>query len=181
MKKFDVKRQLLIENVANYIIENGIKSSSLRNIAEAISTSNRMLLHYFEDKEELMTVTLEYITNNFLEIIEGARTEKMSFNNLMPYLYHALKMEEIRPYTKLCLELISLSAKKEEPYYSIARKIGEIFSNWIENAMEIAQNEDKEEKLALALVIIEGFVVLNALDYDEKIENAIKKIYKEFS
>ncbi len=180
MNKFDLKKTSLIENVAKYILENGIKNASLRNIAEAVSISNRMLLHYFKDKEEMMTVTLILITNNFIEILENARSEKMSFSSLMPYLYQALKIPEIKPYIRLCLELIYFSADKEEPYYSIARKIGDSFYNWIEKAIIIEKDDVKDEKLALALVIIEGFVILNALDYDDRIENAMRKIIREF-
>ncbi len=176
MNKFDLKKQSIIENTADFILKNGIKNASLRNIAEDLSTSNRMLLHYFKDKEEMMTETLLYITNNLINLLESVRFEKMSFANLMPYLYKALKMPEIKPYMQLCLELISFSSNNEEPYYSIARKIEDIFYNWIETAMIIEKNEDKDEQLSAAFVIIEGFVVLNALNYDDKIEKAIKKI-----
>lgn len=176
MNKFDSKKQSIIENTADFILKNGLKNASLRNIAETLSTSNRMLLHYFKDKEEMMIETLLYITKNLINLLESFRFEKMSFANLMPYLYKALKMPEIKPYMQLCLELISFSSNNEEPYYSIARKIEDIFYNWIETAMIIEKNEDKDEQLSAALVVIEGFVVLNALNYDDKIEKAIKKI-----
>lgn len=178
MKKFELKKQSIVDNLAKYILEKGIKNASLRNMAEAVPTSNRMLLHYFKDKEEMMTEVLIHITNNFIAILESSRSEKMSFNNLMPYLYQALKIPEITPYIRLCLELISLSANNEEPYYSIARKIGETFYVWIEKALIIEEDEDKEEQLAMAFVIIEGFVVLNSLGYEDRIEKALNKIAK---
>jgi AcrR family transcriptional regulator len=179
MKKFDIKKNSIVESIAKHILENGIKNSSLRNIAKDVSISNRMLLHYFKDKEEIVTESLIFITNNFIELLENSRSEKMVFSNLMPYLYQVLKMTEVKPYIRLCLELISLSADKEEPYYSIARKIGDTFYDWIEQIIIIEKHEVKEEKLALVLVIMEGFVVLNALDYQERIEKAMKKIIKE--
>ncbi len=179
MKKFDAKKEVIIENIADYILKNGIKNASLRNIAYAISISNRMLLHYFKDKEEMMTEALTHITKNFLSIIENVKLEKMSLSSLIPYLYHILKATGINLYIQLFLELISFSAEQNEPYSSIAGKIGEIFYNWIENSIIINNDENKEEKISFTFAIIEGIVILNALHYDEKIEKALSYIAKK--
>lgn len=179
MKKFDLKKHAILEVLSKYILENGIKIASLRNMAEAASTSDRMLLHYFKDKEEIMTLTLAFITEKFIEILEKTRVKKMSFKDLMPYLYGSIKTIELKPYIRLCLELISLSANKDEPYYSIARQIGDTFYEWIDKAIIIKDHNEREEILSMALVTVEGFVVLNALGFDCRIEKAMSRICRK--
>ncbi|MEI7474486.1 MAG: TetR/AcrR family transcriptional regulator [bacterium] len=176
MKKFELKKLIIIKIIGEYILENGIKNASLKNLADAAKTSDRMLLHYFKDKEEMLTLTLTYITENFINLLEKTRTEKMPFYSLIPYLYKEMKETQIKPYIKLWIELIALSSKKEEPFYSISRQICNSFISWINTAIQVNNEEEKDQVSAIALATIEGFVILDALDYDCQIIKAIEGI-----
>ncbi len=178
MKKGDLKKQSIIEKMAEYILLNGIQKVSLRILAKAIGTSDRMLMHYFKDKEELLTAVLTYISDSFLEILKANQTEKMPMQILIPFLYQAMKNEMIRPYIRLWLELAALAAHKEEPYYTIGREIYTSYINWIYLAIQVEKEEDKEHISAITLAIVEGFVFLDALDHDATILKAIEGLDK---
>ncbi|MET7770751.1 TetR/AcrR family transcriptional regulator [Nocardia sp. NPDC005366] len=52
------KRAELLHGVVEYIAANGLAELSLRPLAAAIGTSSRMLIYYFDTKEELLVQAL---------------------------------------------------------------------------------------------------------------------------
>ncbi|TLQ42832.1 TetR/AcrR family transcriptional regulator [Streptomyces marianii] len=52
------KRRELLDRVHAYVIRNGLSGLSLRPLARALGTSDRMLLYYFGTKERLVTEVL---------------------------------------------------------------------------------------------------------------------------
>lgn len=53
------ERQRLLGLTAQYLLEHGVLELRLRTLAEAIGTSHRVLLYYFESREELVTLALD--------------------------------------------------------------------------------------------------------------------------
>lgn len=178
MKKSDIKRQTIIKLMADFILANSLQAASLRNLAEAAKTSDRMLLHYFKDKEEILTITLNFISNNLIEILENTRTKQMPINDLAPYLYQAIKSPQLKPYLRLWLELIAIAAKKENPFYTIARQICDSFWNWVNSTIYVDIEAEREQKSSIVMAIIEGFVILDSIDYDSRIVSALEGLYK---
>ena len=58
----------------------------------------------------------------------------------------------------------------------IARQICDGFYSWITSSLEVEKDEDRESMAALAFATIEGFVLLDALDYGAKVTSALKQI-----
>ncbi|MGK0701359.1 TetR/AcrR family transcriptional regulator [Priestia flexa] len=122
MKKGEKRKNQIVQDISIYILENGVQTATLRNLAEAASTSDRMLMHYFRDKEELLTVALNSITDEFITILDSARTEQKNFVDLLPYLREMMKHPGIKPYIKLCLELAAIAAKKKNLFTQLEIK-----------------------------------------------------------
>src|SRR5882672_1697025 len=55
------RRAKLLDEVADYILSNGLADLSLRPLATAIGTSPRMLLYFFGSKERLIAQALAHI------------------------------------------------------------------------------------------------------------------------
>ncbi len=175
MKKGEKRRLEIIEKTAEYILQNGIQNASLRKLAEAADTSDRMLLHYFQDKEELMTVVLSFISNRLIQMLDQTEMQKASFSNLVHYLYKIMKDPEVGPIMKLWLEIIAIASKKEDPYYSVAKNICGGFYEFYLQVLKVDE-ADKEQTAALALVIVEGIALLEGIGEDKKIEKAIQAL-----
>lgn len=73
MEKTEIKRQLILNEIADYLLASGMKISQLRQLAAAIGTSDRMLLHYFSDKEELMSAALNLVARQLIDMLESTR------------------------------------------------------------------------------------------------------------
>ena len=48
------RREAAIERMADYVLSEGLGAATLRPLAAAAGTSDRMLLYYFADKDELL-------------------------------------------------------------------------------------------------------------------------------
>jgi AcrR family transcriptional regulator len=176
MKKTDAKRQIITEKIADYLLLHGLKAASLRPLATAAGTSDRMLLHYFTDKEELLTATLILIAKRLVGILKSVRSEQMPFHTLLPFLAEMMKDPQIRPYLRLWLEMAAFAAGGEKLYRAIARQIYDDFLNWITLALQVDREEDRMSMASLALATVEGFVLLDAIDYGSQVTSALKGI-----
>ena len=64
------KRSDLIDKLADHILAEGLLNASLRPLAKAVGTSDRMLLYYFKDKDELIEAVLNRIAARITVILE---------------------------------------------------------------------------------------------------------------
>ena len=77
MKKGELRKKIITEKMADHILSNGLQSSSLRQISAAAETSDRMLLYYFTNKEDMLTATLNLISERFIELLNSVQFEQM--------------------------------------------------------------------------------------------------------
>ncbi len=176
MTKTDLKRQFILEKLADHLLAQGMQGSSLRPLAAAAGLSDRMLLHYFVNKEEVLTAALKLVAARMISLLESNRSQQLPFQALLPSLVDLLKDPNIRPFLRLWLELAALSAAEEAAYRQIARQISDSFYDWLASALKVNNEEERAPLTALAFATIEGFVVLDALDYGSRIPSALKGI-----
>jgi len=176
MEKTEIKKQTVIEKLADHLLAHGMKEASLRRLAATAGMSDRMLLHYFVNKEELITATLILITERLIGLLENARPEQLPYHILLPHLAGMMNHPQIRPYLRLWLELVSLSTGEEEFYHATARQIRDIFYNWVASALKVDLEEERRPLAALAFATIEGFVLLDALDSGSLIASALEGV-----
>lgn len=168
MKKGELRRQELLERMADHLLAQGLQGASLRPLAAAVGTSDRMLLHYFTDKEALLTATLNLVTQRLIAMLEGAQADQMPFQQLLPHLAEMVKDSQIQSYMRLWLELLALASGEKEPFRAIARQIADTFLRWIAAALSVELEEDRAPLAALTLAIVEGFMIFESLGDDAK-------------
>ena len=175
MEKTELKRQSILNDVADYLLTHGLQESSLRQIATKIGTSDRMLLHYFVDKQELMNAALHLIAQRMMELLNTNQAGQMPYEALLRYLAGMIQQPEIRNYLRIWLELIAMSASQES-YRLIAQQIAEQFYEWIAALLQVDQESERAPTAALAFATIEGFVLLDALGSGKKIGLALESL-----
>jgi len=173
MEKTEARRRAILEKVADHLLEQGMKGSSLRPLAAAAGISDRMLLHYFENKEDVMMAALGVIATRMIQLLESARSAPMPFHVLMPHLAGMLKDPNVQPYLRLWLELAALSASGEQAYRTVAHQLGDHFYTWLTGELLVEKESDRASLAALAFVTIEGCVFLDAIGQDVIISQAL--------
>lgn len=174
MEKVSLKKQLLIEKMADHLLEHGLSDFTLRSLGAATGTSDRMLLHYFVDKDELLSATLLRVSERLIAQLSALQLGKLSPPQLIGFLASLLRSPEVIPFTNLWLELTAVSIRKGGPYRTVAAQIADAFLAWISASLNNEGSPDHAETCAYILSMIEGMVVLSAVGKEAEAERAVR-------
>ncbi|HEV2567480.1 TetR family transcriptional regulator [Sphingomonas sp.] len=173
MKIRDQRRDEVLARVVNHLIVEGLAAGSLRQIARATGTSDRMLLYYFRDKDELMTEALSAIAARLAAMLEAASSsERTDFATLLHQLRGVMRSDAFRPFMRLWLELCARAVGCEEPYRAIGAAIADGFIDWAEQRLAGAPQE-RRAQAALLVATIDGLALLDAVGRGDIADPAI--------
>lgn len=176
MSKFDSKRLALSEVLADYVLANGLQQSSLRDLAKAVSTSDRMLLHYFENKEELMTEVMVRIAERLIALLETARLANIPPHKLIATLSAMMDAPELQPYLNITVELVAQAGSSGSYYKPMTDQIFDIFYDWIRKTIAVPVESLRDQQAAFVFAVIEGFAVLGKVGRRDLIGRAMEII-----
>ena len=155
------RRTAAIERMADHLLREGLASATLRPLAAAAGTSDRMLLYYFADREELLAATLEAIAVRLTGVLDAALAADIRLNPkaLLEKVWSTVGTIDTQPYMRLWLELAAVAGRQREPETRIARAIMDGFVAWV------SAHLDDPDPTAAALVLarLEGMLFLDAV------------------
>ncbi|MCF8878669.1 TetR/AcrR family transcriptional regulator [Hyphobacterium sp. SN044] len=163
----DNRRDALIDRLADHMLAKGIGASSLRALAKAAGTSDRMLLYYFRDKDELVAATLERIAARFSGALDAfAPDTPLPYEAMLAHLAPVLLDEAGWPYMRVWLEIASRSANGDKACRAAGEAIGRDFHAW--GAAHLDSSPGRRERDAASLfATLEGMVLLKALGLED--------------
>jgi AcrR family transcriptional regulator len=161
----DDRREAAIERMADHVLSEGLGAATLRPLAAAAGTSDRMLLYYFVDKDELLTATLDRIAARMIVELDGAIPvePRRPFSVLLEQVWAALTSETLKPFMPLWLDLASRAARGLQPHRNIAGEIADGFLAWVTIRLQPDGDRDPALFAPLFLASIEGMYLLNAI------------------
>ena len=158
------RRSEILERIADHILEHGLIASSLRPLAKAAQTSDRMLLYYFRDKAEIMAGALEVVAARMVTLMNAhAAPAPLPYDMLMPQLLAALGDDAFWPYMCVWLEIASRAARGDPFYLGVGEAIGRGFVAWGAAQISVVDEADREALAARLLVTVEGMVLLKSI------------------
>lgn len=164
--KTDVRRAELVGRLADTLLADGLAAASLRSLAKASGTSDRMLLYYFPTKEALMTAALVHLAGRLETALNAAAAPSRAPSDILfVRVGHHVMDEAFWPYMRLWLEIAARSAAGEAPYRDAARAIASGFLDWITRQLEAPADRHAAEAARL-FAQVEGLVVLKAAGLD---------------
>ena len=158
----DAKRNQILEQLADQVLATGLNATSLRPLAAAVGTSDRMLLYYFPDKAALITAILGCI----VERLQATLNERVPSGrrldppDMVRTLWRLLREPQLHPYMQIWLELAGFASRGEEPHRTIGAAIAGGFLDWIEARLNAAEREAREQATTI-LTQIEGMLLLD--------------------
>ena len=168
MTKSDDRRCLILDRLADHVLARGLIASSLRPLAKAAQTSDRMLLYYFADKAEIVAATLERVAARMVALLSAhAAPAPLPFDLLLPRIAGTLGDDAFWPYMRVWLEIASRAAGGDPFYWATGEAIGRGFLAW--GGAQIACDEtEREVQAARLLVMIEGMVLLKSIGLERE-------------
>ncbi|QGY81600.1 TetR/AcrR family transcriptional regulator [Sphingorhabdus lacus] len=168
VKKPDSRRQDIIQRLTDHVLAEGLSASSLRPLAKAAGTSDRMLLYYFSDKAEIITAVLEEISARLvLKLGDRVAPELLPVDVLRRQFAAILFVDELWPYMRIWLEVASRAAMGDAYFRGVGEQIGRGFYEWGKAQLLSESEEQRDVDAARLLVTIEGMLLLKSLGLDD--------------
>lgn len=119
------RRRELLDALVAEVAANGIGDRSLRDLAAAVGTSHRMLLHHFTSRDELL-----------LAIVGEVERRQMVFSRELPEdpaeavaaMWANLRRPDLRPFERLFFECYARGVQGEQPF---ARMLPGAVDDWL--------------------------------------------------
>src|SRR3954471_9964794 len=97
----EVRRRELLDALIETFGRDGIGGRSLRDIAEAVGTSHRMLLHHFGSRDELRLAIVEEIDRRQTGMLDDLPDDP---GDAFAMTWADLRRRELRPFERLFFE-----------------------------------------------------------------------------
>lgn len=167
------RRAQLIERVADHLLDHGLSGASLRPMAAAAGTSDRMLLYYFPDREAVLTAALKQVAAQMAAGLELAvPAGRLPFAALLRELRAATRVPAFGRYMQLWLEVAARAARNEPPYRAIGEAIGRGFLAWGAERLEV-DGRAHMPSAALLLATLDGLALLDSVGLSEEADAAL--------
>jgi AcrR family transcriptional regulator len=150
------KRAALLEPISAHLLAHGLERSSLRDLAAAAGTSDRMLLYYFSDKADLMAR------------LDAARApEPMPEDALTRRLVGMALDDAVWPFMQLWLEIVAKGARGDPIFRETGERIGAGFLDWVAAQSDAPTGAGRREVAARLLPVLDGLILLKGVGLHE--------------
>jgi AcrR family transcriptional regulator len=157
----------MIDKLADHVLAEGLSASSLRPLADAAGTSDRMLLYYFKDKADLISAALERVALRFAGHIQTELSGKrLPYEQLRKKILKIVLAPASWPYMRLWLEIAANAARNDPFCRAVGEQIARGFLAFTEEQLDAPPARRRAEALKL-LVTVEGTMLLKSLGLDE--------------
>jgi AcrR family transcriptional regulator len=146
------RRELLDALVAEFAGA-GIGDRSLREVAEAVGTSHRMLLHHFGSRNELLLAIVEEVERRQMALLRDLPAEPAES---MAAMWADVRRPELRPFERLFFECYARGAQGEEPY---ARIVPAAVDAWLADVDALTGGTIDPALPRLGLAVIRGLLL----------------------
>ena len=106
------RRRQLLDGLIEAFASGGIGDRSLREIAEAVGTSHRMLLHHFGSRDELLLAIVDEVERRQMS---RCPTPPPSPLDAMAAMWADVRRPELRPFERLFFECYARGAQGSSP------------------------------------------------------------------
>lgn len=162
-----MSKDTLLPALADHVLAHGLGGASLRPLAKAAGTSDRMLLYHFGSKEALIADLLAYLARSYAAALDAALAGERAQTRgqaLARILKHA-RAEDMRPFMQLWWEIVAGAARGVEGYQPAAQAMMGELLGWLEGQMPEG-DPDPAGGARYLLTLIEGTLMLAAIGHD---------------
>jgi AcrR family transcriptional regulator len=149
----DGRRNDLLDALIDAFAAGGIGGRSLRDVAAAVGTSHRMLLHHFGSREELLVAIVEEVERR-----QAATLGDLPARPADAFLamWDDVRRPELRPFERLFFECYARAAQGEEPF---ARMAPAAVDGWLADVDERTGGAADPAMVRLGLAVTRGLLL----------------------
>jgi len=154
------KRAEVVDLLAVHFLDTGLSDTGLRRLADVAGTSDRMLLYYFENKDELVAAVLARIAGGLTSALtELFGSTPSAPDKVLETLWTAAKNDAFKPHLRLWLDLAAHANRGDPRLLLVAQQISAGWIEWMANLLAVP-DADKKATAALILAAVDGQLLL---------------------
>jgi AcrR family transcriptional regulator len=163
------RRRQLLDALVEEFAAGGVGDRSLREVADAVGTSHRMLLHHFGSREDLLIAVVEEVERRQRGLLcELPADPAESF----AAMWADLRRPELRRLERLFFECYARAAQGEKPF---ARMVPGAVDGWLAEVETVAGGRVDDAMVRLGLGVARGLLLdLVATDDDAGVDAAAR-------
>ena len=152
----------LIAAMAAHVRSVGLAGASLRPLARAAGTSDRMLIYHFGTKAKLIEALLDRLAQELLGALGAALPARPAASEgaLAAEILALLRTPTFRPYLRVWFDILSATGREDGDHAAIARRILAGQVDWIAARLP-AETADPKSHAKAMLALIQGALVLD--------------------
>ena len=161
-----MSREILLPSLAAYVLEQGLTGLSLRPMAKAAGTSDRMLLYHFGSKDGLITALLEYLAGLYSTALDTAFSAEPPSDRreCVTRLLGIARTDAFRPFMRIWWDIVAAAAGGDAVYRDNADIMAARLLQWFEDHMP-PRDPDPAGGAKLLFTLTEGAMMLDALGH----------------
>jgi AcrR family transcriptional regulator len=161
------RRRRLLDALVEEFAAGGVGDRSLREVAAAVGTSHRMLLHHFGSREDLLVAIVEEVERRQMALLNDLPTNPAESFAAM---WADLHRPELRHLERLFFECYARAAQGEKPF---ARMVPGAVNGWLTEVEAVAGGPIDHAMVRLGLAVARGLLLdLVATDDDAGVDAA---------
>ncbi len=166
MKRPNLTRETLLPRLAAHVLAHGLGAASLRPLAKAAGTSDRMLIYHFANKEQLIVDLLAFLAEQYAQLLDTsfvgnpAATRKEFLSRILA----SSEQPDAQPYVTLWWEIVAGSARDLPGFRAASYSVMQRLLEWIEEHMPEG-DPDPAGGARYLLTMVEGSQMLRAVGH----------------
>jgi len=129
-------KERLLDLVADHLLANGVAAVTLRGMARAVGSNNRMLLYYFGSKEELIVAAVKHAVLRFPSGQAFGRLDASArpLAEALDEAWREISSDANLPWTRLFFEMFGLAAHQPGRFDEFLDIVGHLWPSRLEAA-----------------------------------------------
>jgi AcrR family transcriptional regulator len=163
-----MSRETLLPLLAAHVMEHGLADASLRPLARAAGTSDRMLIYHFGTKDALVAALLDHLAHMFAAALATAfpKARSPSRRACAEGVYAITGQPEFAPFFRVWWDIVSGCANGETAYHEAAGGMMDMLLDWVVEHLP-ADDPDPRAGARAVLAVVEGAQMLRAVGRGE--------------
>ncbi|WP_296421152.1 TetR/AcrR family transcriptional regulator [Pseudooctadecabacter sp.] len=159
--------------MADHVLEHGLNTASLRPLAKAAGTSDRMLIYHFGNKDGVIAALLTHLAQRFTDALDANSTATVATHaDLVADVIAFQRRPEMAGFLRVWFDIVAASAHGQSPHIRTGQQIIAGFVDWI--AARLPKDDPTPHKTAKSLLtVIEGMAVMDALGQSDLADAAL--------
>lgn len=167
------RRTALADAATDHVLEHGLIGLSLRPLAAALGTSDRMLLYHFADKDDLVATVLRVSTDRAVREVERL-PDGSDVEHAVHLLWQSLTTGPLEQCQRLYVEAAALGLLGREPYAGVVRSANE---GWVAALVGLLRRSGcPAERAGRAVVLLDA--ALMGLHLDLPLDRGTPEVHR---